>query len=290
MVVSSYSALVPIPADGDRIAIQDPPNAQAPVAPPPPSAPPPARGPSLSNLSPPPSHENAAPSPNSTPPPALRAVSIEEPASGEPTSGDSVLPVSAPAERSPTLEYLSEVSFGVEFGSSDPVLRRWQDDLKIRLHGNPTAEDISTLQDVTRELSVLLPETSLEIVNDAGNVDLYFLPESQFQAVEPRYIPLNLGFFRVWWDRNGVIYRGRILVASEGVTQAERRHLIREEVTQTLGLFRDSWRYPDSVFYQGWTTTAEYSPLDREVIKLHYSPEYSPGMTRTQVLGALAQD
>ena len=58
------------------------------------------------------------------------------------------------------------------------------------------------------------------------------------------------------------------MVASEGITQQERSHLIREEITQSLGLFRDSWRYPDSIFYQGWTATGEYASIDGPTIRL----------------------
>jgi hypothetical protein len=116
---------------------------------------------------------------------------------------------------------------------------------------------------------------------------MYFAPESRFAVIEPQYIPVNLGFFRVWWNRQGAIYQARILIASEGVTQQERAHLIREELTQSLGLFRDSWRYPESIFYQGWTATNEYAPIDRTAISLLYSPQLRPGLTQSQARAVL---
>jgi hypothetical protein len=49
------------------------------------------------------------------------------------------------------------------------------------------------------------------------------------------------------------------------------KHLLREELTQSLGLFNDSYKYDNSIFYQGWTTTTEYDPIDRELIDMLYN-------------------
>ena len=49
------------------------------------------------------------------------------------------------------------------------------------------------------------------------------------------------------------------------------KHLLREELTQSLGLFNDSWDYPESIFYQAWTTTTEYAPIDSELIDMLYN-------------------
>ena len=44
-----------------------------------------------------------------------------------------------------------------------------------------------------------------------------------------------------------------------------------EELTQSLGLFNDSYKYPESIYYQGWTTTTEYAPIDVELIEMLYN-------------------
>jgi hypothetical protein len=189
-----------------------------------------------------------------------------------------------------TVEYLSEIGFGSEYGTSSPVLHRWQQDLRIQVHGKPTETDLATLLQVTQELDSLIPHLSLEITSVDPNIDIHFVPESSFTSVDPQYVPVNLGFFRVWWDSQEVINRARILISTQGLNQTERSHLIREELTQSMGLFMDSWRYQDSVFYQGWTSTVEYTPLDREIIRLLYSPQLESGMVRTQLQAAFAAD
>ena len=190
---------------------------------------------------------------------------------------------SYPDQEDRAMGYLSEIGFGAEYGSVDQVLHKWAQEIRIKIHGEPTGADLETLEQVVTELNDLLSGIVLKLTEEDANVDLYFSPEPDFPAIEPGYVPVNLGFFRVWFDGDGAIYRGRILIASEGTTQAERSHLIREELTQSLGLFKDSWHYADSIFYEGWTTTSEFGPVDVSAIRLLYSPQLEPGMTRNRV-------
>ena len=188
------------------------------------------------------------------------------------------------------VEYLSQVGFGSEYGSTAPVLHKWTRDIKLRVLGSPTPADLESLREIVADLNSLINGIKLTLVEDSADLNIYFLPEPQFATVEPTYIPVNYGFFRVWWDHQGAIYKGRILVASQGITQEERSHLIREEVTQSLGLFRDSWDYPDSIFYQGWTATGQFSEIDSPTIQLLYQPQLLPGMTKLEVKNLLSMD
>ena len=189
------------------------------------------------------------------------------------------------------LDYLSEVGFGEEYQSSPAVLHKWTKDVAIGIRGAPTSADLATVNQVVAELNSLLSGLELEVTDGVSNglsggvadLEIHFAPEPGFAAMEPDYQPVNMGFFRVWMDRDGAIYRGRILIASEGITQLERSHLIREELTQSLGLFKDSRQYPDSIFYQGWTATGEYASIDSPTIRLLYLPQLLPGMTRAEV-------
>ena len=63
----------------------------------------------------------------------------------------------------------------------------------------------------------------------------------------------------------------------------EQKHLLREELTQSLGLARDSQKYSESIFQSAWTTTMEYALIDRDLIRLLYHPDMSIGLNETQV-------
>jgi hypothetical protein len=186
------------------------------------------------------------------------------------------------------IDYFLEIALGSEFGNATPKIRKWAGPISIRVAGTPTAADWQTLNGAIAELNALTEGIDLYLDADDPHpkIEMYFVPESEFNTYEPNYIPRNYGFFWTWWERDR-IYRGRILIASAGITQQERSHLIREELTQSLGLMRDSSRYRDSIFFEGWTDTTAYSPLDKAVISLLYRHEIRPGMTRDRLLDLL---
>ncbi len=126
------------------------------------------------------------------------------------------------------------------------------------------------------------------MIDENENLSIVFSPESDFATLEPNYVPKNYGFFwALWHDDKFEIYDARILVASSDISQQERSHLIREELTQSLGLMNDSDKYINSIFYQGWTDITKYSALDKMVIRMLYHKNVKPGMTKEQVLNIL---
>ncbi|MEK7252774.1 MAG: DUF2927 domain-containing protein [Actinomycetota bacterium] len=185
------------------------------------------------------------------------------------------------------LAYFTEVAFGTEFGGATRVIRKWPQEVRIAVHGSPTSDDLATLTDVVGDLNELIDTIEVEVVASGQNVDLYFAPESEFASIEPGYVPVNMGFFYMFWDGGGNFTQARVLITTTGVTQAERSHLIREELTQSLGLMSDSYTYEDSMFYQGWTDTGAYSEIDELLIEMLYLPEIHAGMESNEALEVL---
>jgi hypothetical protein len=68
----------------------------------------------------------------------------------------------------------------------------------------------------------------------------------------------------------------------ERANATEQKHLLREELTQALGLAKDSPLYMESIFQSRWTTTNEYAPIDRDLIRLLYHPEMLTGLNANQ--------
>jgi len=181
------------------------------------------------------------------------------------------------------LDYFYETVFGAEFGVSDYTVHKWVDDIRIKVKGSPTAEDIETLDQVIDELNYLIDGITLDRVMWDPDIHIFFASYTSFAALEPNYVPNNMGFFWAWWDAEGALYKARILISTEGITQAQRSHLIREELTQSLGIMNDSYQYKDSIFYQEWTDTGSYAEIDRAVISMLYDPGVEPVMTMEEV-------
>lgn len=50
-----------------------------------------------------------------------------------------------------------------------------------------------------------------------------------------------------------------------------KKHVLREEITQSLGFGNDSIKYPDSIFYENFSIVTKYSELDKAIIRKHYN-------------------
>lgn len=175
--------------------------------------------------------------------------------------------------------YFMEIALGSEYGLGDFTIKKWVQDVQLEVLGEPTGEDLETLQAVVAELNELLDmRIRIDLVPSGGNVKLYFIPHQEFSQYEPPGIVFYGGFFWNWWNFAGEIHNGQIVIGSDRLSQTERNHLIREEVTQMLGLMNDSMRFRDSIFYQGRTETGEFSEIDRRLIRMLYSDGIHAGM------------
>lgn len=198
-------------------------------------------------------------------------------------------PPPAPAAPGPkaVANYFAEIAFGSEFGESDNRIHKWAHNPRITVHGSPTPADNAALTKVIGDLNDIIGPIQLNLVPTGGDIDLHFVPEHEFSAIADDYVPGNIGFFSTWWNGRGEITRGRVLVSTTIRQQSLRDHTIREEITQALGLARDSYTYPDSIFHQDIATATEFSAIDRGVIEMLYRPEVVPGMNRDQAFAAL---
>jgi hypothetical protein len=180
------------------------------------------------------------------------------------------------------IDYFTAIAFGAEIGDSSPFLRRWRSDtdLAIRVNGAPTPDDLVMLDAVLAEISRLTP-LQFEIVDDLPAVEVHFVPRSQFQTVLPQAQTGSDGFVWAWWAADDHFTSCLVLIATD-LSQSLRDHVIREEVTQMLGLLQDSFLYPESIFYRSPSIVTEYLPIDRAVIELLYRVELAAGMTSTQ--------
>ena len=184
------------------------------------------------------------------------------------------------------LDYFLEVVMNIEFGDTGMQrIHKWTGDLDIEVHGEPNPTDLAELDLIVAELNELQSAVTLSVVPENGNVQLYFSGAEAFRAVEPNYRNGNSGFFWTYW-RAGAIVRANVFVLK---TQADvyRRHLLREELTQSMGLMNDSNVYEDSIFHARWTDTTAFSAIDRTIIGMLYREDIEVNMGAEEVLDVL---
>jgi hypothetical protein len=184
------------------------------------------------------------------------------------------------------VDYYNEIATKAEYvakGDINHVPTRWNSDIKIFVKGNPDSLIYSELNKVIKELNDLINPIEIRIVNCETDANLiaFFGLCTDYDKIDPIVIPYsgyNFGLACLYSDNNNTWYKGSFYVdvvrcdwfpPNEAIQM--KKHILREELTQSIGLLNDSMKYPNSIFYQGWTFPTEYTELDKEVIKRHYN-------------------
>ncbi|MEL7002781.1 MAG: DUF2927 domain-containing protein [Bacteroidota bacterium] len=182
------------------------------------------------------------------------------------------------------ISYFKDIALGFEFGNSSRIVRKWDTDMKIFVGGRPNSTLLDELETIKDEINSLTgDEFSMEIVSDTleSNYYIFFGSAEEYTSIFPQLAQLaasNWGLFSIFWDGNQNLFRGYMYVDIERANSLEQRHLLREELTQSLGLARDSFEYPESIFQQDWTRTTSYAGIDEDLIRLLYHPQVTVGL------------
>jgi len=187
------------------------------------------------------------------------------------------------------VNYFTEIALGAEYGGS-PYVKKWLSDVKVKVGGNPTPEDMDKLKEVLGQLDEMIPNIQLDIVENNENINMYFVPQGDFDKYIPGVVKGNWAFFRYYTKGEGEINKAIITIGTFGSTQEDRDHFIIEEMTQALGMAKDSPRYEDSIFHETESSGASnevYSDLDKKVIEILYRRDIEIGMDKQEVLEVL---
>lgn len=201
------------------------------------------------------------------------------------TTSTSVEQPGHPFVSSQVKEYFYEIALGNEYGVSNQVVRKWaKPQVSIGTRGSVSESDMQCLAEVISDFNSISKEMKLVLTSGNSDMTAYFVPEGDFETIEPNYEPLNYGYFWDLWGADYALTKATILISTTDITELERCHLLREEITQSTGLMNDSWKYPDSIFYGEWTTTTRYSDIDKQVIQILYGGNgIKPGTSKSLI-------
>lgn len=172
--------------------------------------------------------------------------------------------------------YFNEIAHGSEYGGYSEQLKRWKKNLKIFVLGNKKHYLMVELKRIIKELNELIDPIDLELVQieSEANYKIYFCHKDDYVLVEPESKSLlerNWGYFSIN-SKGGEILKGTMYVdIVRCLSETGQKHLLREELTQSLGLMRDSHKFSNSIFYQKWSETTEFAPIDRKLIRMLYN-------------------
>ncbi|ESA37004.1 sh3 type 3 domain-containing protein [Leptolyngbya sp. Heron Island J] len=187
------------------------------------------------------------------------------------------------------LDYFDQVAFGAEFGASTQRINKWVTDIRIFVSGQYPDYLDTELTKIINEINTLSDSIQLSRTpsKQEANYLIHFGTGEEYSQIEPNaraYVDDNFGLLWIYWNGDNEIYKGSMYVDIVRTSdQAAQKHLLREELTQSLGLLNDSYQYPESIFYQDWTQTTEYSEMDKHLIEVLYSEQVRPGMTQQDI-------
>ncbi|MEO9484103.1 MAG: DUF2927 domain-containing protein [Ekhidna sp.] len=192
------------------------------------------------------------------------------------------------------IDYFKEVALGFEFGNATRVTRRWKNDMNVFVGGSPTPELLTELDVIISEINELsTTDFQIELVSDTlqSNYYIYFGSGDSYAEIFPslsNLISSNFGLFSVFWNGSNQLFTGYMYVDIFRANETEQKHLLREELTQSLGLARDSHLYSESIFQQSFSTkVTEYAQIDKDLIRLLYHPQMGIGFNESQTDGIL---
>lgn len=191
--------------------------------------------------------------------------------------------------KSTVVSYFKEIALGFEFGNASRITRRWRGDMKIFVGGKPTSEHLVELDKIIKELNDLsTTEFEIRSVSDSlqSNFYIYFGSGDSYAKMFPEVSTLvksNWGLFSVSFNGLNELIRGRMYVDIFRPNLNGQKHLIREELTQSLGLAKDSPLFFESIFYSLPSATTEYAQIDKDLIRLLYHPNMRTGLNEQQV-------
>jgi len=188
------------------------------------------------------------------------------------------------------LNYYIDIAtnLGTIHGAPPIPTRKWTINPIIKVFDSPTTEDLEQISEIIDEINGLQNEIVVSLTDgDEFNIQMRFIAKKDFPSIVPGspkdFLGLNV------YDYNTVpnhITNGIVLIDTGYTTKPFRNRVIREELTEILGLSRDDFNslYPHSIFNNLIETYAEqYELIDKLLIQMHYSSVIKPGMTADQI-------
>ena len=202
-----------------------------------------------------------------------------------------LLPSAALASDNLALDGFYEAAFAGEYGDTQRgAIIRWEEPVIMYMKGAYTDGDIAVLAALLYDLAAKvpgLPELELTTREESANVTLAFVPQAEMKNAVPEYKEGNLGF--VWVNYNNfVIKTARIAISTE-VARPKRSAILREEVTNMLGLLNDITVTTESIICQSGKTVTNLSSIDYAMLNYLYRQDIAPGTTLVQAKRILGE-
>ena len=178
------------------------------------------------------------------------------------------------------IAYFSEVCLAAEFsdGGDPSLLQRWEGPIAYSIQGDPTPEDIATLESFCQWLNTLegFPGIGAAGNDEYANLRIHFVPEDELNNIMGDEYFGSDGAVTFWYSDN-VINTGTICIRSD-IDQYLRNSVILEELYNGLGAAQDTALRPNSIIYSEFSQPQQLTEIDELILRLLYHPRMQCGM------------
>lgn len=169
------------------------------------------------------------------------------------------------------LEYFYELAFKNEITAKTIKLKKWDKNIKIGLTGEYVKEDSLEVNKIANELNEIINTVDINTTTfDDSNLKIHFASYQEFDKYHKCATMGTHGFFLIKNDFSNKITSGIILI-NKSLKGNDRKSTIRNEISNSLGLINDSYKYPLSAFQQFENKNITYAEIDKKVISLLYN-------------------
>lgn len=189
------------------------------------------------------------------------------------------------------IDYLIEIAYGREFSQDATNLLKWEKDIRIHIEveGDYQDEIQMAFLEIVSKLNALTPSITIVPESRNPNYNVFVGPRSELSKINPYFFVDSIntqGLVQVWKNNNNDSAQyARAMVINDSIGAIrfqEIRNILQEEITQGLGLLNDSYKYPESIFYELQGSNDIMSPLDRKIIYMMYDNNVKAGFTESQ--------
>jgi len=189
-------------------------------------------------------------------------------------------------------EYFKDIVFSSEFDGYVGNVCRWEKPIKYRIYGEMNEEDTRNFNALTAYLNSVAGFPGMSEASDDSevNFEIYYTSASAMPNLFSNYAEGGNGMATFWWDTStNEILRARTAIVIDGTDQEEKNTVTLEEITQALGIGQDSYRYPESLYYQFWSTPQTIPFIDKCVIEILYSDKIHAGMPEAEAIPVIRE-
>ena len=178
-----------------------------------------------------------------------------------------------------------------EFEETTKKCKKWKKDIKLFIFFEKYVKDlddeanniIQEINEISDTIKIYrtnnFEESTMKVFLSSANIFMDYLPINDW-----KYLENNYGFATIFYNHKFIIKRALIYVDIYRTKKIEcQKHLLREEITQSLGLVNDI-NMRNSIFNQNWECTTEYTNFDKMIIKLFMSKKIKSGMNKDEII------